>query len=213
MNGVGCPALDELKKAAARGEQPEEHRDEALGVGAEIGLFEQPGAQLLQRLAGARRPRELAAVHGGPQHVLGDERDGHRFDALAGDVADREGERARGAAVVVDEVAAAEHPGAGRAVREGDVETLESRRLLRQQAALQALGDVGVDLARCRQEPPAPATSAGAALPPGRARRAAARRAARSRGRGRPPRGSRARAGHRPGGAARTRSAPPRGCR
>ncbi len=138
----GVPGAGELKQAPPGAEQPEQHRDEALGAGVEIGLFEQARAQLLERLAGARRPRELAAVHRGLQDVLGDEGHGHRFDALAGDVADGERENARRAAVVVDEVAAAEHAGAGRAVREGDVEAFQLWWLLGQQATLQTLGDV-----------------------------------------------------------------------
>ena len=110
------PGAGQLQEAAACADQAEQYGDEAFGVGAEIGLLEQAGTQLLEGLAGARRPGELAAVYRGPQDVLGDEGHGHRLHALAGHVSDGKRENARGAAVVVDEVAAAEHAGAGRAV-------------------------------------------------------------------------------------------------
>src|SRR5665647_205205 len=126
MNGVGCPALASWSRPRRVPSSPNSTVTKRSESGPKSGCSSRP-VQLLERLAGARRPRELAAVHRGPQDVLGDERHGHRFDALAGHVADRERESARGAAVVVDEVAAAEHAGAGRAVREGDVETLQLR--------------------------------------------------------------------------------------
>ncbi len=134
----------QLEQPGARGELAEQHGHEAVGLGVEVGLLEQPVAEFLQGFAGARRPGELAAVHGGAQHELGDEGGGHGVHALAGDVADGEGEAAgRRPRVVVEEVAAAQHAGARRAVREGDVEAGELGRRGREQAPLQALGDVG----------------------------------------------------------------------
>ena len=192
-NGVGCPAVASCSRPVRGVSWPKSTVTKRSMSRVEVRLLQQPVAKLLQRFAGARRPGQLAAVYGGAQHELGDERGGHGVHALAGDVADGEGEAARGRPrVVVDEVAAAEHAGAGRAVGEGDVEAGEFRRRGRQQAPLQALGHIGQ-----RRE--------GVVLP-GAAGRGHRRRGAEDQSSERPAR--RARRGRRPGrrpGAGRAR--------
>ena len=125
-NGVGWPAEASCSSPARGFSWPKSTVTKRSLSRVEVGLLQQSVAELLERLAGPRRPGQLAAVHGGAQHELGDEGGGHGVDALAGHVADGEREAARRRPrVVVEEVAAAEHAGAGRAVRERDVEAGE----------------------------------------------------------------------------------------
>ncbi len=96
-----------------------EHRHHALGT-------------VLPQRRGAQRVAHQRGQRGGVR-------------ALAADVADRQAPGRPVGAEDVVEVAADDHPVAGRAVARVDVEALDLRQSLRQQAALERLGDLALE--------------------------------------------------------------------